>query len=78
MGLRNLLSKKEFWKIVMYGIILYIILFLLVLLGLRIYTLHGKSFPVPDFKGLKPERVYDLDKSRGLTTEISDSTYVPY
>jgi beta-lactam-binding protein with PASTA domain len=78
MGLRNLLSKKEFWKIIMYGIFLYIILFLLVLLGLRIYTHHGKSFPVPDFKGLKSERVQDIAASRDLIIEIIDSTYIPY
>jgi len=49
-----------------------------VLFGLRIYTYQGKSFPVPDFKGLKTERVYALAKSRDLVIVVSDSTYIPY
>ncbi len=78
MGLINLLSKKEFWKIIFYGVIIYFVFFLLVFLGLRIYTHHGKSFPVPDFKGLTIDRVDEIAKSRDLNIVIIDSTYVPY
>jgi len=78
MDLLKLLSKKEFWKILLYGVGLYFVVFLMVLFGLRIYTNHGKSFPVPDFKGLSPERFQALAKSNDLIIEINDSTYIPY
>lgn len=78
MGLLNLLSKKEFWKIILYGVILYLVLFILVFVGLRIYTHHGRSFPIPDFKGLNSDRVAEIADSRDLVIEIIDSTYIPY
>ncbi len=62
----------------MYGLIFYLLLFILVLIGLRIYTYHGKSFPIPDFKGLKLDRVQELADSRDLIVHINDSTYIPY
>jgi len=78
MGLFNIFLKKEFWKIIMYAAMLYVVLFIFVTIGLRVYTLHNKSFPIPDFKGLKSERVQEIANSRDLVIEIIDSTYVPY
>ena len=78
MGLLKLLSKKQFWKTILYGIALYVVLFVFVLIGLKIYTNHGDSFPVPDFKGLSSDRVNEIADSRGLIIEIMDSTFIPY
>lgn len=78
MSLLKSLFRKEFWKTIMYGGTLYVILFIILLLGLKIYTQHGKSFPVPDFKGLTQSRVQEIADSRGLFIEVIDSTFIPY
>lgn len=78
MGFLKIFLRKQFWKINLYGIIVYFILFIFLLLGLNVYTHHGKSFPVPDFKGLTPDRVQEIADSRGLFVEIMDSTFIPY
>ncbi len=78
MGLLNILTQKKFWKILLYGFFLYLLLFMLVLIGLRVYTYHGKSFPIPDFKGLKFDRVQEIAESRDLIVYINDSTFIPY
>jgi len=78
MGFLKLLTNKEFWVIILRGIILYILLFLVVIIGLKIYTHHGKSFPVPDFKGVSIDRAEEIADSRDLFIEIVDSTFVPY
>jgi len=78
MGFIKLLKQKEFWTILAKGAGLYLLLFIMIIIGLRSYTNHGKSFPVPDFQGLKPERVHELAKSRKLQIEIIDSNFVAY
>lgn len=78
MGLLVLLKKKRFWKNVLYAIALYGFVYLIIVFGLKIYTHHGKSFPVPDFKGLKPERVEQLAEYNNLNIVIIDSNYIGY
>lgn len=78
MGLISVLKKKRFWKNLLYAGILYVLLYLVVVIGLRIYTGHGKSFPVPDFKGLKQDRVDQLAAYNNLQIEIIDSNYIGY
>ncbi|MGE4288985.1 MAG: PASTA domain-containing protein [Salinivirgaceae bacterium] len=74
----RIFKKKVFWKTLLYAAGLYLIIFLLITLGLRIYTHHGKSFPVPDFKGLDSIRVKELANYNNLLVEVVDSTFIPY
>lgn len=70
--------KKSFWKRILQALGLYFAITILVLFGLRFYTHHGKSNPVPDFKGLSQERVTQLAEYNNLRIEIVDSTFIPY
>lgn len=72
------IRKKSFWRGVMYAAGIYLLLFILVVIGLKLYTHHGKSFPVPDFKGLQPDRVKELAKDKNLRIKIVDSTFIAY
>lgn len=78
MGIFNTLKLKAFWKNGLYAVGLYVLFFILVLIGLRIYTHHGRSFSVPDFKGLSMERVEQIAKSKELRVKLVDSTFVAY
>ncbi len=62
----------------MYIIAFYLLVFLVIVIGLRLYTNHGKSYPVPDFKGLSMDRVQQLAEYNNLRVEIADSTFVNY
>ncbi|MCK9206319.1 MAG: PASTA domain-containing protein [Salinivirgaceae bacterium] len=75
---QRIFKKQIFWRTLLYSFGLYVVLFLLVAFGLKMYTHHGRSFPVPDFKGLERERVFELAKDNHLNLQIIDSTYLPY
>lgn len=74
----RIFKKKVFWKTILYAAGLYLIVFLLVTIGLRIYTHHGRSFPVPDFKGLDSIRMNELAHYNNLHVVVVDSTFIPY
>jgi beta-lactam-binding protein with PASTA domain len=74
----RIFKKKIFWKTLFYSLVLYFVVFLLITLGLKIYTHHGKSFPVPDFKGLDHDRVFELAEYNQLNISIVDSNFIPY
>ncbi len=74
----NTLKIKLLWKNSIYAIGFYILFFVFVVIGLNIYTQHGKSFPVPDFKGLTIDRVESIAEYNDLRVEIVDSTFVAY
>jgi beta-lactam-binding protein with PASTA domain len=78
MSQMRLFRKRIFWKTIIYALGIYLALFLVVVISLRIYTHHGESFPVPDFKGLSPERVQEVARKKDLNFEIVDSTFIPY
>lgn len=78
MSIVKILKSKRFWKNLLYAVVLYGVFYLFIVLGLRFYTHHGKSFPVPDFKGLKPDRVAELANHNRLNIEIIDSNYLSY
>lgn len=71
-------KKKSFWNRIIQALALYAFATAIVLIGLRVYTHHGKSKPVPDFKGLTQERVFQIAKYNDLRIEIVDSTFIPY
>lgn len=67
--------SKVFLKNFAYSVLISIVLFFVVLLGLRIFTHHGKSKPVPDFYGLTAAEAKELAVQEKLRIEISDSVY---
>lgn len=78
MNIIGILKSRSFWKNSGYAIIFYVLAFLITLIGLRIYTHHGRSFPVPDFRGLDLNRIEQIAKSKNLRINIVDSTFVDY
>ncbi len=78
MGKLSFLLKKKTYTTILKAIGLYIILFFALIIVLRVYTHHGKSHPVPDFKGLDKERVAQLAKYNKLRVQIIDSTFIGY
>jgi eukaryotic-like serine/threonine-protein kinase len=81
MGKRKIpeqLKKVEFWKKVGKVAALYLVIFFIMVVFLRIYTHHGKSIPVPDFKGLTQERAIELAHENDMEISISDSIFMDY
>lgn len=72
--LRFIISKV-FLKNLALAVFIFAISVLIVFLYLRIYTRHGQSLSVPDFKGLGQEEVAELAEARNLRFEITDSVY---
>lgn len=78
MSIINKLKFKVLWKNGLYTVGMYFLFFIFIVISLRIYTHHGKSFPVPDFKGLTMDRVEQIAKSKDLRVKLVDSTFVAY
>ncbi|MDG5799115.1 PASTA domain-containing protein [Marinilabiliaceae bacterium ANBcel2] len=75
MSLLKIIANKTLWKHI--GIIaaLAAIIIASIFLFLRIYTLHGKTDPVPDFRGLTEQQLQHLIKENDLRYTIIDSIY---
>ena len=74
----RIFKKKVFWKTLLYAMGIYVALFLVVIVSLRVYTHHGQSFAVPEFKGLNPNKAQEVAEFSKLQIEIIDSTFIPY
>jgi len=74
----RIFKRSIFWKTLLYAIGIYFAIFLLVVISLRVYTHHGQSFAVPEFKGLSPEKAQEVAEFSKLQIEIIDSTFIPY
>ncbi len=72
--LRFIISKV-FIKNLALAILIIVISLLSVFLYLRVYTRHGQSLSVPNFRGLGPEEVARMAEVRNLRFEITDSVY---
>ncbi|SHJ25876.1 PASTA domain, binds beta-lactams [Tangfeifania diversioriginum] len=70
-----LLSRKFLKHLLMAGILIIAILFL-VMQGLKMYTRHGQSNPVPNFSGLTQAEARQTANQYKLEVEIVDSLYV--
>jgi beta-lactam-binding protein with PASTA domain len=68
----------EIWKKIGKVAAVYVGIFMLVVMMLRIYTHHGKSIPVPDCKGLMPERAIELAKENHMLLIVTDSIFIDY
>ena len=71
----NILLDKTLWKHL--GIIsgVAILLLLAIFMSLRIYTLHGKSEPLPDLTGLTESQLQEVLQNRHLRYVIIDSVH---
>ncbi len=67
--------SKVFLKNFAYSVLISIVLIFVVLIGLKLFTHHGKSKPVPDFYGLTAAEAKELAEQEKLRIEISDSVY---
>lgn len=76
MSLKSFLISRTFFIQIAIAIVLVVLLLMLTMLGIRIYTNHGESFPVPDLSGMKIDQAEQLLKSQHLAYEIADSTYM--
>ncbi len=69
--------SKVFLKHFLIGISAFVLLFFLVLFGLRFYTNHGESVKVPDLRNMKVAQVESVLNDLDLKYEIIDSVYNP-
>ena len=53
-----------------------ILIFLFVIIGLRIYTRHGKAYAVPDLRGLTIEEAEMVTRARRLNFKVADSVHI--
>ena len=76
------LKDKSFWKrnLLRVGKFagFYLAVFIVLAIFLRIYTHHGQTISVPDFKGLKISRAQQIAKHENLQLQIIDSTFIDY
>lgn len=70
-----LFSKKFLNNLLLAALILFILL-LITMQGLKIYTRHGQSNPVPDFYGLSPAEAAQTAKNHELRIIITDSIFL--
>ena len=82
MNLIEKLKDKSFWKrnLIRVGKFagFYLIVFISLAIFLRVYTHHGQTISVPDFKGLKMSRALQIAKHEDLQLKIIDSTFIDY
>jgi beta-lactam-binding protein with PASTA domain len=71
------LWRNPLLRSVVYAAVGFALLILAIHFTLRIATLHGESFPVPDFTGLSREQAEATGREHRLRVEIVDSVYVP-
>jgi len=76
MSLSIFLRSRKFLMHLLLAIILIVALVFLTLQGLKLYTRHGQSNPVPDFYGLNQTEAKETAKQYELRIEIVDSLYV--
>lgn len=76
MSFKKFLQSRTFIIHLILAVILLIGILFLVMQGLKSYTRHGQSEPVPDFSGFTPEEVVKTARQNNLRVRIIDSLYV--
>jgi eukaryotic-like serine/threonine-protein kinase len=76
MNFFKFLLSKVFLKNLVIAIGILLILVGGTLIGLRIYTQHGKTYPVPKYEGLHIDSVKTICMASGFRVEIIDSVFV--
>lgn len=76
MSLSGFLTSRLFLKNLFWALAIVIICIIITLQGLKIYTRHGLSNPVPDFSGMSPEMAMNVAKQNDLRIKIIDSVFI--
>ena len=75
MKLVDFLKSKEFLKHLVIALVLGVVIFSTTFMMLNIYTQHGDSFPLPDFKKLDKQESQELAEKHDIAIEVTDSVY---
>lgn len=70
------LKSRTFWKHLSIIAATALFLILAVSVGLKLYTNHGKSYAVPDLRGLTVEEAEMVIRARKLDCKVADSVYI--
>lgn len=68
--------KNDYLRNLIYAICGIGILIAVMMIFLNVYTRHGESQPVPDFKGMTLGEVYKLADDQDLRIEVTDSVFL--
>lgn len=62
MSIKEFLLSKTFFKNLALAAVIVVVFIMLLLIWLNLYTRHGQSKPVPDFRGLTLRQTEELAK----------------
>ena len=75
MNLLQFIKTKDFFKHLIIAIVLAVVIFTSSFMFLNIYTQHGDSFPLPNFKKMTFKEARQVAEEYDLVVEVSDSVY---
>ena len=75
MKLLDFIKSKDFLKHLVIAVVLAIVVFSTTFMILNIYTQHGDSFALPDFKKLNRQEASELAQEYDVSVEVTDSVY---
>lgn len=75
MNLLQFIKTKDFFKHLIIAIVLAVVIFTSSFMFLNIYTQHGDSFPLPNFKKMTFKEAEQVAEEYDLVVEVSDSVY---
>ncbi|MFP4621928.1 MAG: PASTA domain-containing protein, partial [Bacteroidales bacterium] len=73
--LLQFILTKDFLKHLIIALVLAVVLFSSSFIFLNIYTQHGDSFPLPDFKKMTIEEAEQVAENHDLDVEVPDSVF---
>ena len=76
MSFKSYLISRPFWKNILFSIVGIVAFLFLTMFVIRVYTNHGESFAVPNFKGMKQDQLTALSAEKGLNFEVIDSLHM--
>jgi beta-lactam-binding protein with PASTA domain len=75
MKLLDFIKSKDFLKHLVIAVVVAIVVFSTTFMILNIYTQHGDSFPLPDFKKMNRQEASELAQEYDVEVEVTDSVY---
>ena len=76
MSFSKFIFSRTFLKHLVLAAVLFTVILILTMQGLKIYTRHGDANPVPDFTGMNYEEALETSNQYHLKIEIVDSVHV--
>ena len=76
MSLKKFLFSRTFLIQLIIAVVLIVTLLFITMQGLKKYTNHGESYPVPDFSGMKKNEATEIAANQKLKVEVVDSVYL--